>query len=189
LGQSLVIESLRQDHGVEDFSCGVYDLDRWLKHSALDSQRAGWARVFVALNEGSSQVLGYFALSATSIKANDQLLPRSVSKKRDTPAFEIGKIAVHEQFHGQRVGTRLFLTALAYGVVGSTLVGSRAIVLHADTEELVSWYERFDFIRASEASRFMFMKVSEALQCLEREQLEYAAHATLRLVRARSHAS
>ena len=66
----IVIEPF--DSGRRDrsgFSCGTDRLNNFLKFSARKQQKDDFRRVFVAVAEGSSEVLGYYALNAHAVAA------------------------------------------------------------------------------------------------------------------------
>ena len=66
-------------HDRKDFRSGVDQIDNFLRLNAKKQQLAGMARVWVAVEPGSSRIIGYYALNATALDAND--LPEALKKK------------------------------------------------------------------------------------------------------------
>ena len=67
-GPAWAIEKLAKRHNRDAFSCGVPELDEYLRRYARQNERAGISQHFVAVPAaGDSQILGYYALSAGSV--------------------------------------------------------------------------------------------------------------------------
>ena len=52
---------LTGDHALEGFDCGKPALDEWLRSRALANQSSGASRTWVVVEEGSSDVVAYYA--------------------------------------------------------------------------------------------------------------------------------
>lgn len=58
-------------HDRSGFSCGTGRLDNFLRFTARKQQKDDFTRVFVAVAEGSPEVLGYYALNAHAVATAD----------------------------------------------------------------------------------------------------------------------
>ena len=111
----IVIESF--DPGRYDrlgFSCGTDRLDNFLRLSARKQQKDDFTRVFVAVVEGSTEVLGYYALNAHAV-ATDELgadRPRRAPRTGSIPALYLSMIAVDKHHQGMGLGSDLAIDAL-----------------------------------------------------------------------------
>ncbi len=112
----IVIEPF--DHGRHDrsgFACGTDRLDNFLRLSARKQQKDDFIRVFVAVTEGSSEVLGYYALNAHAVATEDfgedrlKRAPRTGS----IPALYLSMIAADGRRQGIGLGSDLAMDALA----------------------------------------------------------------------------
>lgn len=103
---------------------------------------------FVLVEKGQPNVLGYYTLSAFSIHLGE--LPPSVAQKLprypDVPATLLGRLAVHRECQGQRLGEFLLVDALYRGLDQSDKVASFAIVVDSINEDARNFYLHFGFI-------------------------------------------
>ena len=66
-------------HDRTAFSCGSDRIDNYLKRTAKKHQKDDFARVFVAVAPGETGILGYYAINAHGVEAQD--LPATLSRK------------------------------------------------------------------------------------------------------------
>ncbi len=128
----IVIESF--DPGRHDrlgFSCGTDRLDNFLRLSARKQQKDDFTRVFVAVVEGSTEVLGYYALNAHAV-ATDELgadRPRRAPRTGSIPALYLSMIAVDKHHQGMGLGSDLAIDALGRALSVAGEVGLKLVVL------------------------------------------------------------
>ena len=112
----IVIEPF--DHGRHDrsgFACGTDRLDNFLRLSARKQQKDDFIRVFVAVTEGSSEVLGYYALNAHAVATEDfgEDRPKRAPRTGSIPALYLSMIAADGRRQGIGLGSDLAMDALA----------------------------------------------------------------------------
>ena len=121
------------------------EFDNW-KLQCVDERNA--AAVFVALPTASTDVAGYYSLSALSVPLSD--LPATAAKKLprypNVPATLLGRLAVDRRYQGQGLGVFLLLDALARALRATSAVGSVAVVVDAIDEPARAFYEYCQFI-------------------------------------------
>lgn len=128
---------------LDGFSCGVPDLDRWLKKSAAVAHGAGTAATWVVCRDG--RVVGYYALAMTAVarvQAPSRLgrgMPESV------PTILLARFALDRGEQGRGLGGHLLVDALRRSVRGGREFGARAVVVDAINEEAVAFYRHFGF--------------------------------------------
>ena len=139
----MVDEAARDRHGIfiepldpvrhdrSSFSCGAGRLDNFLKRTARKHQTGGFTRVWVATDDGGSQVLGYYALNAHSLEGGDlpKRLTRDAPRHGAIPAVYLSMIAVDRRHQGHGIGRILLADALARAASAAEQVGIRAVVL------------------------------------------------------------
>ena len=69
-------------HNRAGFSCGVDRLDNFLKLNAKKQQKDDMTRVYVAVEDGSADILGYHAINLGMMNV-DELAKRPHSSCRD----------------------------------------------------------------------------------------------------------
>jgi predicted N-acetyltransferase YhbS len=157
--------ALAAGHDVSGFSCGVPELDTWLKLRALENPRTGVSRTFVIC--GERRVIGYYSLASAEIQRSiaTPKLRRNMPDK--ISAALIGRLAVDVQFHGKGLGTDLVYDAIRHIASAAEHVGVRAILIHAISDEAAIFYEKVGFDRSPIESRTLMMTVADAVAALE----------------------
>jgi GNAT superfamily N-acetyltransferase len=156
-GARLVIEPLRREHDRAAFSCGVEALDRYLKQQALQDRKRGVATPFVAVEEGSKAIEGFYTLSMMSVDLGE--LPEAEAKRlpkhRRIPAALLGRLAVSAEARGRGLGRFLLMDALARSLENE--IAWAAAIVDAKDEAARSFYERYGFVRFPETPRRLFI--------------------------------
>ncbi len=96
------IEPLAPHHDRAAFSCGEQTLDAYIQRQAGQDMRRDLAACYVLCAQGSSEIIGYYTLSATSVELTE--LPRDLAKTSGrhqlVPAVLLGRLAVATTFAG-----------------------------------------------------------------------------------------
>ena len=144
-------------HDRSAFTCGVPALDRYLKEQASQDVKRPIASCFVALDTTTTTVAGYYTLAATSVQISD--LPPHVVKRLPRysllPAALVGRLAVHQRFHGRGLGSVL-LTDAALRVINGG-VKAFALVVDAKDDRAVAFYQHLGFLPFTSRERSLFL--------------------------------
>ena len=154
----LVIEPLGPRHGRASFSCGKPALDSYIRRQASQDARRRVAQVFVATEESSEEIAGFYTLSAASFEKDE--LPANLAKRLPhypVPAVVIGRLAVDLGHRGCRLGEFLLLDAVRRVARASTAIAVYAIVVDAKNDSARAFYERYGFIPFPSAPRHLFL--------------------------------
>ena len=140
----LRLERLRADHDLAGFTCGVDELDRWLRRHAVAAQQMDSARTIVVV--GDNRVVGYVSLTMGSVQRADA--PQQLV--RGMPGYPVGmvliaRLAVDKREQGAGLGTRLFADALRVAVLAGESVAARLVVVDALDEQAAGFYRRHGF--------------------------------------------
>lgn len=138
------IEKLRREHPVEGFDCGKEPLNRFLERHALQSQQAGAATTWLAL-EGD-EVVGFYSLAVGQVEYVDapERLIRGLAR-HPVPVMLLARMAVTSRHQGKALGAGLLKDAMLRTLQASEIAGIRAFVVHAKDDQARAFYERFDF--------------------------------------------
>jgi GNAT superfamily N-acetyltransferase len=153
-------EPLTAAHDVSDFSCGKPSLDRWLKTRALDNQEKGFTAVLVVHEAG--RVIGYYGLAPTAVSPST--LPRSIRTGQPpspVPCLLLGQLATDRNWIGRGVGTGLLKHALQRCVAAASLIGGRALLVHAVDMEAASFWKRRGFIASKDDPMILFRSIAD----------------------------
>lgn len=137
---------LDEQHDLEDFRCTEPVLEQWLKRRALRNQLEGASRTFVVCD--ALHVVGYYALAAGSVLHASAPGPVRRNMPEPIPVVVLGRLAVHEAWSGQGIGTGLLKDAVLRCLRLSEDLGVRALLCHALHEGAKSFYLHHGFIES-----------------------------------------
>jgi len=141
------VEPLGRAHDRAAFSCGVPELDRYLRNQAGQDARRYAAAPFVLCEDDSPVVLGYYTLSAISIDVGQ--FPAETARKLprypEVPATLIGRLAVDQHRRGERLGELLLMDALCRSARQAGEIAAAAVVVDAKDDRARRFYEAYDF--------------------------------------------
>lgn len=143
--QVVPFNSKAQDR--KGFSCGVPDLDRYLRDYAAQDIKRDVARVFVALNGDGPGIAGYYSLSATSVQR--ETLPVAQQKRLPrypVPAALLGRLAVDSGMKGRGLGAFLLMDALNRLLLATQALAIHAVIVDAKDQAAVAFYRKYGFI-------------------------------------------
>ncbi len=149
-------------HDVSTFDCGEDALNRWLRHSAGQSQRRDAARTFVVITE-QRRVIGYYTTVVGEIhyKQASPAVSRGMSKHFPIPIALVARLAVDIGFHGRGIGALLLRDALARVLAAAEQVAIRAVVVHAISSRAAAFYVRFGFKPLADEPRTLMITLDE----------------------------
>lgn len=156
----LFIERLDKSiHDRMSFDCGEAELNDYLHFTAGQHVDKGYAQVWVAVPKpGASQVIGYYALSMTSLAPEE--LPRKVALKK-VPALLLGKFAVDQRHQGQKIGVRLLMDAQNSALLVSRQVGVYALVVDALNDRAAAFYRKYGFEELTTGPWHLFKTIKD----------------------------
>lgn len=157
------IAQLDPSHDVTAFDCGEASLNLFLQKHALNNDRAGLGRTFVAAEPGRTQVAGYFTLSAGSVRFDT--IPDHTAKKPPKypiPTVHIGRLAADGRCQGKGLGEALLVEAIRMAATASTSVGVYAIDVFALHDRAKSFYLKYGFIEMLDAPLHLFLSIHTA---------------------------
>ena len=140
----------------------------YLKLSAKKQQKDDITRVYVAIEDGAVEILGYHAINLGMMNV-DQLerRPRGAPEHGEISILFLGQVAVDVKAQGLGIGGILMHHVLEKAVVISDQAGCHVLVLDVmsdggkeEFERRKGWYEAFGFqcFASNPARMFMVMK-------------------------------
>lgn len=154
------IEKLADHHAVAGFECGVEPLDRFLVAHALANQRSGSSQTYVALI--GDAVIGYYSLSVGQVLHAGA--PKRLAKglpRYPVPIVLLARLAVHRDWHGQKLGAGLFVDAMRRTIQAADIAGVRALVVHAKDDRAKAFYQHFGFEAFSDDPLTLFRLIKD----------------------------
>jgi GNAT superfamily N-acetyltransferase len=155
-------EKLRPDHDLSGFECGEPSLDDWLPKRALQNEESGASRTYLVC--AGQQVAGYYALAVGAVAHANA--PGRVRRNMPdpVPVMVIGRLAVHKDYQGKRIGPGLLRDAVLRTLQASYIAGIRAILVHAISERARQFYEDCGFVASPIDPMTLMITVVEAVK-------------------------
>lgn len=147
---------LEKNHNRKNFSCGIDELDNYLKQYANQDIKKRLAVCYVIADQ-DNDVIGYYTLSSNSIDLSD--IPEDLAKSLkyvEIPVIIIGRLAVHKDYQGNKLGQTLLIDALKRIVEISALVGNHAVIVDPINDIATKFYAKLGFVPLKTSKR-MFL--------------------------------
>ncbi len=147
-------------HDLSHFRSGNEPLDIWLRDSAQTADAMGTARTYVWVEE-SAVIVAYFSLCPHEVRRDG--IPSSLAhgSPRAIPAILLARLALHQNLHGQGLGSALLLDALTRAADAVEIAGGRLIVVDAIDDSTARFYEHHGFREAPSRPARLFRKASD----------------------------
>ncbi len=153
------IEALGKAHDRTAFHCGSVALDRYLHQQARQDAEKNTAAPFVLTAPPTSQVLGYYTLSASVVNASD--VPETLAKKLprypQLPVTLLGRLAVDDRMKGQGIGQLLLMDALRRSLGAAANIAAMAVLVDAKDDAAEAFYRHFSFLPLQGRPRRLFL--------------------------------
>jgi GNAT superfamily N-acetyltransferase len=151
------VEVLGPDHARDGFSCGTQALDHYLSRQASQDMRRRVSACYVAIEVSSGKIAGYYTLAAGSVALTD--LPEALAKKLprypSVPVARVGRLAVDQVFHGQKLGGALL--ADAADRAARSEVAMFALIVDAKDDTAAAFYRHHGFEPLGGKARQLFV--------------------------------
>lgn len=149
------------------FSCGVPQIDNYLKLTAKKGSKADVVRIWVVLDEDRSTV-GFYGINMHAVIAEN--MPEELAKKAPRhgmlPAAFISMIGVDQTMQGKGLGSALLADALSRIGRVSDEIGTCAVLLDVfdcgnpgTVARRKAYYESFGFIPLPDQPLRLFMPI------------------------------
>ena len=156
---------LDADDEVSSFQSGVDSLDTWLRKRALANQASGASRTYVIC--GGGRVVGYFALAAGAVAQQEATGAVRRNMPDPIPVMVLARLAVDTEYQGLSLGSALLRDALLRAVQAADVIGIRAILVHAISDDARAFYERHGFKPSPIDNMTSMITIREARDAIE----------------------
>lgn len=158
-------EPIGLHHDIDAFGSGVPALDEWLKRRARRNEAEGASRTFVTCM--GARVVGYYSLAAASV-----LHAAATGKTRrnmpdPVPVVLLGRLAIDRSWQGKGLGADLLQDAVLRVLGAADIIGVRAILVHAISEDAKAFYEKHGFHPSPIEPLTLMITIEEARMMLK----------------------
>lgn len=146
---------LEKNHNRKNFTCGIDELDIYLKKYANQDIKKRLAVCYV-FADNHNDIIGYYTLSSNSIDLSD--IPDDLAKSlkyAEIPVVIIGRLAVHQDYQGNKIGQILLIDALKRIVEISALVGNHAVIVDPINDIATKFYAKLGFVPLKTSNRMV----------------------------------
>jgi ribosomal protein S18 acetylase RimI-like enzyme len=149
------------------FDCGTAVLNDYLKKQARQEQRRKFCTCYLALDNASDAIVGFYTLSSSSIALASLLdsLRKKLPRYNDVPVARLGHLAVDQTCQGQGLGFALVYDAIKR--IATSGVGTYAIVVDAKDAAAVAFYERVGFGLFADKQNILYLPMTSAIALLD----------------------
>lgn len=140
------------------FDCGVEDLNKFFYKNAKDFIKEDYSQLYVSIMKETSEIVGFFTLSCTSIRSEEKKLISIEKIARYIPGLLLGMFAVDKKYQGKDVGIDLIKKAVHISLKTSMNVGCRCLIVDSKVhKELIKFYQKigFEFVNLSLGSKIL----------------------------------
>lgn len=139
------IEVLGPRHARDAFSCGIAALDHYLLTQASQDVRRRVGACYVAIEDGSGRIAGYYTLAAGGVPLTElpAELVRRLPRYPSVPVARIGRLAVDLAFHGRKLGAALLADAAVRAARSEVAVF--ALIVDAKDDSAARFYSHHGF--------------------------------------------
>jgi ribosomal protein S18 acetylase RimI-like enzyme len=129
------------------FDCGVPALNRYLKEQANQDIRNHYTVMFVALEEQTRKIIGFYTLSnaGVALDAIPAEMKAKLPKYPEVPAIRIGRLAVDKSVRRHKLGSELLANAINKSMSNVT-TGWAMMIVDAKNEQSAVFYKKFGFM-------------------------------------------
>lgn len=160
-------EAITDEHLLESFDCGEPSLNDWLRRRALTNEANGASRTYVVCLKAGMEVIAYYCLAAGAVGRAAALGAIRRNMPEPIPVMVIGRLAVDRRYKNQRIGSSLVRDAVLRTTQAASIVGIRAILVHAIGDDARQFYERCGFRVSPLDPKMLMIGVGEAEKALK----------------------
>jgi ribosomal protein S18 acetylase RimI-like enzyme len=161
---AVIIEPLSSAHDRDEFTCGVFALDRYLREQASQDVRRRVANCFVAIEHETRAIAGYYTLAASSVPVAE--LPDTETRRLPRypviPATLIGRLAVDNRYRGRQLGETLVADAVRRTARAEP--AAFTLLVDAKDDTAAAFYSKLGFVPLASRPLTLFLPVATALK-------------------------
>ncbi len=139
------LEVLGAQHERTRFTCGVAALGGYFRTQATQDARRRASACYVAVQDETNIVAGYYTLAAASVPLTE--LPEGLSKRLprypSVPVARVGRLAIDLSFQGRKLGGALLADAALRALRSEVAVF--ALAVDAKDDSAVAFYRHHGF--------------------------------------------
>jgi GNAT superfamily N-acetyltransferase len=161
-------EAITRKHDRGAFDCGDAELNVFLRRHARPSHDQGGAKTFLAINDTTRVVLGFYSLAPASLAYHraPNIVQRGLAR-HEVPGFRLARIAIGRAQQGQGLGGQLLLAAGRRCLAAAAIVGGTVLIIDAKNDRAAAWYVSYGAMPLADAERTLVLPLATIESLLE----------------------
>jgi GNAT superfamily N-acetyltransferase len=161
-------EPVSRAHNRQAFDCGGPALNEFLQLRARKSHELGGAKTFLAIDDSSKTILGFYSLSPASVAyARTPKIVQSGLARHDVPCFRLARLAVDRGVQKQGLGGQLLLAAGRRCLLAAAEVGGVALLIDAKNSSVAKWYASYGAVPLADAPLTLLLPLATIAAALK----------------------
>lgn len=154
-------EAITRKHDRSAFDCGEAELNVFLMRYARQSHDQGGAKTFLAIDDNTRAVLGFYSLAPASLAYHraPEIVQRSLAR-HEVPGFRLARIAINRAQQGQGLGGQLLLAAGRRCLMAAAVVGGTVLIIDAKNDRAAAWYVSYGALPLADAARTLVLPLA-----------------------------
>lgn len=165
----MILKSIRNvsQEELANFSCGIHQLDYFLKKYALSNDQAGYGKTFVLQDD--NVIVGFFTICSAQIKYESYPNPtKEILPLYPIPCIRIARLAVNKELQNKGYGKELLRQAFLKIVAASVDIGVKLVLVDAK-ETSKMFYEKYGFRLLLGESLTYYLPVETIVEAIKPE--------------------
>ena len=154
-------EAITRKHDRGAFDCGDADLNGFLLRYARQSHDQGAAKTFLAVDDDTKAILGFYSLAPASLAY--RRAPEAVQRglaRHEVPGFRLARIAIARTQQGKGLGGQLLLAAGRRCLMVAAVVGGNVLIIDAKNDRVANWYAGYGAIPLLDTERTLVLPLA-----------------------------
>jgi GNAT superfamily N-acetyltransferase len=154
-------EGITRKHDRSAFDCGDAELNVFLMRYARQSHDQGGAKTFLAIDDNTRAVLGFYSLAPASLAYHraPEIVQRGLAR-HEVPGFRLARIAIDRAQQRQGLGGQLLLAAGRRCLMAAAVVGGTVLIIDAKNDRAAAWYVSYGAMPVVDAERTLVLPLT-----------------------------
>jgi GNAT superfamily N-acetyltransferase len=154
-------EAITRKHDRSAFDCGDAELNVFLTRYARQSHDQGGTKTFLAIDDDTRAVLGFYSLAPASLAYHraPEIVQRRLAR-HEVPGFRLARIAIDRVRQRQGLGGQLLLAAGRRCLMAAAIVGGTVLIIDARNDRAAAWYVSYGAMPLFDAERTLILPLA-----------------------------
>jgi len=151
----------------KSFDCGVAALNDYFIKRASQDMRRRIATCFIAIDNHSGEIAGYYTLSASELDFTclDEAMAKKLPRYPTIPAVRLGRLAIDLSHQGKKLGAALLADAVKRMLQSE--IAAHFLIVDAKDEKAANFYRYHGFQNDPDMPHFLYASLLTLARAIE----------------------